>query len=222
MVEEADVDAAKITRGVPRLEELLNLTSPPLPTTDCCYCCPICLDSVSLRGGRPLYAPGCCGACMMHLECAFALPAADVLGRGGKCPLCRATIQLPRRSREAAAPPPPPKPLAGLAARQTVAFQLPPPVPYAAGSSSSNEDADESDESDGGDVEYHVFDGMVEFIHMAQQRQRQQQNAAATEQQHEGDIRLVMDQAHCTREAAIAAIRNNNGDLVNAIMELTI
>lgn len=179
MVEEA----SKMTRGVPTLEELLllNLTPPP-PTTDCC---PICLDSVSLRGGRPLYAPGCCGACMMHLQCAFALPAADVHGRGGKCPLCRATIDLPRRSRQDAAAPPIPPPLAGLAARQTVAFQLPPPVPYAA----SNEEDDDEDDN-------------VVFREM--------------------NIRLVMDQAHCTREAAIAAIRNNNGDLVHAIMELTI
>lgn len=36
------------------------------------------------------------------------------------------------------------------------------------------------------------------------------------------DIALVMDQAHCTRSQAVAALRNNNNDLVNAIMELTI
>lgn len=36
------------------------------------------------------------------------------------------------------------------------------------------------------------------------------------------DISLVIDQAHCTRAAAVAALRNNNNDLVNAIMELTI
>jgi nascent polypeptide-associated complex subunit alpha len=36
------------------------------------------------------------------------------------------------------------------------------------------------------------------------------------------DITLVMDQAHCTRAAAVTALRNNNNDLVNAIMELTI
>lgn len=36
------------------------------------------------------------------------------------------------------------------------------------------------------------------------------------------DIALVVDQAHCTRAQAIAALRNNNNDLVNAIMELTI
>ena len=35
------------------------------------------------------------------------------------------------------------------------------------------------------------------------------------------DIALVVDQAHCTRAQAIAALRNNNNDLVNAIMELT-
>lgn len=36
------------------------------------------------------------------------------------------------------------------------------------------------------------------------------------------DVALVMDQAHCTRAAAVTALRNNNNDLVNAIMELTI
>lgn len=36
------------------------------------------------------------------------------------------------------------------------------------------------------------------------------------------DIGLVMDQAHCSRAKAVAALKNNNNDLVNAIMELTI
>eukprot|EP00388_Colpodella_angusta_P032338 GDKK01026234.1.p2 GENE.GDKK01026234.1~~GDKK01026234.1.p2 ORF type:complete len:186 (+),score=75.72 GDKK01026234.1:29-586(+) len=36
------------------------------------------------------------------------------------------------------------------------------------------------------------------------------------------DISLVVDQAHCTRAQAVTALRNNNNDLVNAIMELTI
>lgn len=36
------------------------------------------------------------------------------------------------------------------------------------------------------------------------------------------DVDLVMDQAHCTRAQAIQALKNNNNDLVNAIMELTI
>jgi nascent polypeptide-associated complex subunit alpha len=36
------------------------------------------------------------------------------------------------------------------------------------------------------------------------------------------DVALVMDQAHCTHAAAVTALRNNNNDLVNAIMELTI
>ena len=36
------------------------------------------------------------------------------------------------------------------------------------------------------------------------------------------DIKLVMDQAHCTKAKAVEALRNNNNDLVNAIMELTI
>eukprot|EP01039_Chlorochromonas_danica_P003758 gene3756-4107_t len=36
------------------------------------------------------------------------------------------------------------------------------------------------------------------------------------------DIALVVDQAHCTRAQAVKALRNNNNDLVNAIMELTI
>ena len=36
------------------------------------------------------------------------------------------------------------------------------------------------------------------------------------------DVQLVVDQAHCTRAEAVNALRNNNNDLVNAIMELTI
>jgi NACalpha-BTF3-like transcription factor len=34
-------------------------------------------------------------------------------------------------------------------------------------------------------------------------------------------IELVMDQAHCTWDAAVLALANNNGDVVYAIMELT-
>lgn len=36
------------------------------------------------------------------------------------------------------------------------------------------------------------------------------------------DIALVVDQAHCTRAQAVTALKNNNNDIVNAIMELTI
>jgi NACalpha-BTF3-like transcription factor len=36
------------------------------------------------------------------------------------------------------------------------------------------------------------------------------------------DIELVMEQAHCTKAQAVRALRNNNNDLVNAIMELTL
>lgn len=36
------------------------------------------------------------------------------------------------------------------------------------------------------------------------------------------DIDLVVDQAHCTRAQAVAALKNNSNDLVSAIMELTI
>jgi nascent polypeptide-associated complex subunit alpha len=36
------------------------------------------------------------------------------------------------------------------------------------------------------------------------------------------DVQLVMDQAHCSRAKAVSALRANNNDLVNAIMELTI
>ena len=32
------------------------------------------------------------------------------------------------------------------------------------------------------------------------------------------DIELVMNQANCSREKAIAALANNGGDIVNAIM----
>jgi len=35
------------------------------------------------------------------------------------------------------------------------------------------------------------------------------------------DIDLVMSQANCSRTAAVKALRKNNGDIVNAIMELT-
>eukprot|EP00622_Pseudochattonella_farcimen_P002822 FR737854.1.p1 GENE.FR737854.1~~FR737854.1.p1 ORF type:complete len:142 (+),score=31.54 FR737854.1:37-426(+) len=36
------------------------------------------------------------------------------------------------------------------------------------------------------------------------------------------DIELVMNQAVCTRAKAIQALKNNDGDIVNAIMELSI
>ena len=36
------------------------------------------------------------------------------------------------------------------------------------------------------------------------------------------DIELVMNQAVCTRAKAITALKNNDGDIVNAIMELSI
>lgn len=35
------------------------------------------------------------------------------------------------------------------------------------------------------------------------------------------DIELVISQAGCTRAQAVAALRNNDNDIVNAIMELT-
>jgi nascent polypeptide-associated complex subunit alpha len=35
------------------------------------------------------------------------------------------------------------------------------------------------------------------------------------------DIELVMTQANVSRAAAVKAIRNNNGDMINAIMELS-
>ena len=35
------------------------------------------------------------------------------------------------------------------------------------------------------------------------------------------DIELVLGQANCTRAAAVKALRNNDNDIVNAIMELT-
>lgn len=37
----------------------------------------------------------------------------------------------------------------------------------------------------------------------------------------EKDIELVVGQANCTRGAAVAALKNNDNDIVNAIMELT-
>lgn len=35
------------------------------------------------------------------------------------------------------------------------------------------------------------------------------------------DIDLVMSQASCSRSKAVKALRNNDGDIVNAIMEVT-
>ena len=35
------------------------------------------------------------------------------------------------------------------------------------------------------------------------------------------DIELVMAQSDCTRADAVEALKKNNGDIVNAIMELT-
>ena len=37
----------------------------------------------------------------------------------------------------------------------------------------------------------------------------------------ERDIDLLINQVHVTRGQAIAALKNNDGDVVNAIMELT-
>lgn len=36
------------------------------------------------------------------------------------------------------------------------------------------------------------------------------------------DIICVMYQSHCKRSQAVAALRNNNGDLIDSIMDLTI
>ena len=36
----------------------------------------------------------------------------------------------------------------------------------------------------------------------------------------EKDIELVMAQVNCTRAQAVAALKKNDGDIVNAIMEL--
>jgi len=37
----------------------------------------------------------------------------------------------------------------------------------------------------------------------------------------DNDIQMVIDQANVTKSKAVAALRSNNGDIVNAIMELT-
>jgi NACalpha-BTF3-like transcription factor len=37
----------------------------------------------------------------------------------------------------------------------------------------------------------------------------------------ESDISLVMDQANCSRLKALKALKNNGGDIINSIMELT-
>ena len=44
---------------------------------------------------------------------------------------------------------------------------------------------------------------------------------ASPEGMDEKDIEIVMQQAGCCREMAIAALGNNNNDIVNSIMELT-
>ena len=38
----------------------------------------------------------------------------------------------------------------------------------------------------------------------------------------EKDVELVMQQSGCSRSKAVAALRNNQNDIVNAIMELTV
>jgi len=38
----------------------------------------------------------------------------------------------------------------------------------------------------------------------------------------ENDIKMVMDQGSVTRGKAVKALKSNNGDIVNAIMELTV
>ena len=51
--------------------------------------------------------------------------------------------------------------------------------------------------------------------------QTQTFNNNNNENDNEADIILVMNQAQCTRELAINALNNNNYDIVNAIMDLT-
>lgn len=210
-------------------------------------CCPVCLDAALPRGGRPLYTPGCCGACWMHLECAYALPAADAHGHGGKCPLCRATVDLPRRSGRAAAPVRPPGELPVTARHQLLTFGFPPPAAYTAESSEPQDDEDRGSSiaalrDNGGEVvnsmmelqqQQQHYDGavvqppvfgarhVVPPGYTTTHNYGPEQLTAVEAAEAEGDIDLVMDQAHCTRDAAIAALRSNRGDLVDAIMELT-
>ena len=42
-----------------------------------------------------------------------------------------------------------------------------------------------------------------------------------TEGLEDKDIDLVIQQANCSKAKAVKSLRNNNGDIVNAIMELT-
>ena len=71
------------------------MTDATTDTDDLVATCCICLEITATRGQKPLYAPGCCGA-WLHLECAYAI---EVVGGDGKCPLCRAPAELPRRPR---------------------------------------------------------------------------------------------------------------------------
>lgn len=186
-------------------------------------CC-ICLEAVDARGRTPLYAPGCCGA-WIHLECAYAI---EVDGAGGKCPLCRAPAELPRR------PPPPPlfhcvstpsRASMDVMVRQLMMpaarFATPgydgaivlPPRPAAEDyyedivrrggtwQEEEEEDTEDDDESAAAPADAAVVAPMFDA--------------------NELDIALVMDQAHCSRDAAMEAINTHRGDLVDAIMALT-
>lgn len=137
-------------------------------------CCPICLDPAAVHGGKPLFAPGCCGA-WMHLECAYAL-AADRCG-DGQCPLCRAAVALP--AKRAAAPTTDERPW------WTFPRNLEPIVENRSGR----------------------WDARINLPMSPQE---------------ECDISFVIEQSQCTRDEAIRALRNNYGNLVHAVMELSI
>ena len=52
--------------------------------------------------------------------------------------------------------------------------------------------------------------------------EEEEETEVSTEGVEEKDIELVMQQASCSRAKAVAALKANSNDIVNAIMELTI
>merc|ERR1712173_575938 len=71
--------------------------------------------------------------------------------------------------------------------------------------------------------------GANQQFQAAKQLEKAQQEAAARQDAadvdtgglEDKDIDLVIQQANCSKAKAVKSLRNNNGDIVNAIMELT-
>lgn len=161
-------------------------------------CC-ICLDSVSARGKRFIVSPGCCGK-WYHQKCMKSLIAYEKLF----CPACREPFPEEednnnednaelRRVQNAL------REIAAVQRRIWPSIAL-------------------------WDDHHHDIRINGNGPHINNDIENEEMIPDwfwNPERIGEDDINLVIDQAHCSREEAIQALLNNNHDLVNAIMELT-